>query len=41
MLIFYKIQDNHFFVVGYAKNEQENLNLLCAEGILIEIITGE
>ncbi|WP_231495164.1 type II toxin-antitoxin system RelE/ParE family toxin [Bibersteinia trehalosi] len=64
VLIFYKIRDNHFFVAGYAKNEQENLsdselktlkqmvsmyenyaeeklNLLCAKGILIEIITGE
>lgn len=26
VLIFYKIQDNHFFVAGYAKNEQDNLS---------------
>ncbi|KAE9534600.1 type II toxin-antitoxin system RelE/ParE family toxin [Ursidibacter arcticus] len=25
-LIFYKINDNHFFVVGFAKNEQENIS---------------
>ncbi|OOR99615.1 addiction module toxin RelE [Haemophilus paracuniculus] len=24
-LIFYKINDNHFFVVGFAKNEKENI----------------
>lgn len=63
-LIFYKIRDNHFFVAGYAKNEQENisdaeldtlkqivsmyenyteeqLDLLCAKGILAEIVIGE
>lgn len=26
VLIFYKIRDNHFFVAGYAKNEQENIS---------------
>lgn len=26
-LILYKIRDKHFFVVGFAKNEQENLSV--------------